>query len=38
MELLKKNIDIVVLAAEAVVGLAILKLVPCKWSCEVMSE
>jgi len=35
MELLKKNIDLVVLAAEAVLGLAILRLVPCKWPIEV---
>jgi hypothetical protein len=37
MELLKKNIDMAVLAAEAVLGLAILRFVPCKLSLEVIS-
>jgi hypothetical protein len=35
MELFKKNIDLVVLAAEAVLGLVILRQVPCKWPKEV---
>jgi hypothetical protein len=35
MELLKKNIDLVVLAAEAVLGLVILRQVPCKWPIDV---